>query len=167
MTIEAGQKMPEATLLMRQPDKTNLKIRLSERLAGRKVALIGMPGAFTATCTGDHLPGLVQAAPDLRARGVDEIIVFAVNDPQVMLAWGEATGATEGGITLLADPMSELTEGLGLRFDNPDAGLIGRCIRFAAIVNDGTVETLKFEEAPLGCALTSGASLVDALGGAA
>lgn len=162
MKIEVGQRIPEATLMKRLEDKTHLNVELGEKFAGRKVALIGLPGAYTGTCTGEHLPSLIRTAPDLKAKGIDEIIVFSVNDPQVMKAWGEATGATKAGITLLVDPECKFTESLGLRFDAPMAGMIARCTRFAAIVEDGVVKTLKFEEG-LGCSLTSGDSLLEAL----
>ena len=165
MKIEVGQRLPDATLLRRRTDKTNEAVDFVALCSGRMIALVGMPGAFTGTCTGQHLPGLIEAAPELRANGVDEIIVFAVNDPQVMMVWGEVTGATNAGITLLADPESKLTEALGLRFDAPAAGMIGRCLRFGAIANDRVVEILKFEKNPLGCDLTSGDSILQSLKG--
>lgn len=162
MTIETGKKIPDATLLKRLEDKSHERISVTQRLAGRRVALLGMPGAFTGTCSGEHIPGLIARAPEILTK-VDEIIVFVVNDPQVVKAWGESSGAFDAGITILADPFSELTEGLGLRFDNPDAGLIGRCTRFAAIVQDGTVETLLFEDGYVGCAMTGADGILDAL----
>ena len=163
MVIAVGSTIPEATLMKRLEDKTNLPVDLSELLSGRKVALLGMPGAFTATCTGDHLPNVMRSLPRLKELGVDEIILFVVNDPQVVKAWGEVTGATDAGITLLADPESKLTEALGLRFDAPPAGLIGRCTRFASIVEDRVVTILKFEEGPTGCSMTNGDALIEAL----
>ena len=94
MRIETGRKLPNATLLKRLEDKTHESIEIADYVAGRKVALIGMPGAFTGTCTGDHLPNLIASLPSLEGKGVDEVIVFVVNDPQVVKAWGEVTGAT-------------------------------------------------------------------------
>ena len=163
MPIEVGQSIPNATLMQRQEDKTNKTFETTELFKGRKIALSGMPGAFTGTCTGEHVPSFIRRAKELKAKGVDEIIIFAVNDPQVMKAWGEATGGTDAGLTFLADPMCEFTEALGLRFDAPQGGLIARCVRFAAIVENGVIKTLKFEEAPLGCSLTSGDSILEAL----
>ena len=163
MPIEVGQIIPDANLMVRNADKTHSIVPISEKLNGRKVVLVGLPGAFTGTCSGEHLPSLINAWPKLTTKGIDEIIVFAANDPQVMRAWADISGANDAGITLLADPMSEFTESLGLRFDAPVAGLIGRCIRFAAIVNDGRVEVLRFEEKPVGCSLTSGDAILDVL----
>ena len=162
MTIAVGDKFPEVSLMLRLEDKTHQNVDMAEKLAGRRVAIVGMPGAFTGTCSGEHIPSLIAVAPEIM-KHADEIIVFAVNDPQVIKAWGEISGATAAGITLLADPESKLTEALGLRFDAPPAGLIGRCTRFAAIVQDGVVETLKFEEERIGCSLTGGDAILEAL----
>jgi cytochrome c peroxidase len=91
---------------------------------------------------------------------VDEIICVSVNDPFVMGAWGEATGATGAGITMLADPLSEFTKAIGMDFDAPPAGLMGRSKRYAMLVEDGKVTLLHLEEAPGACEATAGEALL-------
>ena len=95
MTISAGDKLPEATLLQRGADKTE-PVDLAARLRGRKVVLFGLPGAFTGTCTTAHVPSFIRTKPGFDAKGVDEIICVSVNDPFVMQAWGASTGAVAG-----------------------------------------------------------------------
>ena len=97
------------------------------------------------------------------AKGVDEIICVSVNDPFVLKAWGESTGATEAGITMLGDAESTFTKAIGLDFDAPPAGLIARSKRYAMIVDDGTVTTLHVEESPGVCEVSGGESLLKEL----
>lgn len=163
MAIEVGMTVPETDLMLRLEDGTNQKVPLGPKLKGRKVVLIGMPGAFTATCTGAHVPSLLRCWPGMKEKGVDEIIIFVVNDPQVTRYWAEQTGATAAGITVLADPASALTEGLGMCFDNPRAGLYRRTIRFSSVVEDGVVTHVFLEEVPGACDITAGETILDAL----
>lgn len=163
MPIEVGMRIPEVDLLLRSEDAQNLKVPLGEKLRGRKVVLIGMPGAFTGTCTGSHVPSLVRTAPALAAKGVDEIIIFVVNDPQVTRIWAEQTGATAAGITVLADAGSALTQALDMAYDAPAAGLYRRCTRFSSVVEDGVVTRVFVEQSFGVCDLTAGETILESL----
>ena len=109
MTLTIGAKLPEATLL-RMGEAGAEPVRLPEVLKGRKVVIFGLPGAFTSTCSTAHVPSFIRTAGKLAEKGVDEIICVSVNDPFVMKAWSEATGAGAAGIRMLGDPSSAFTK---------------------------------------------------------
>jgi cytochrome c peroxidase len=159
MTIAEGNRLPDATLT-RIGEKGPEPVALADKLAGRKVALFAVPGAFTPTCHSAHMPSFIRTKDEFAAKGVDEIICVAVNDPFVMKAWGEATGATEAGLTLLADADSSFTAAIGMTFDAPPAGLIKRSRRYAMLVEDGTVTALQIEEKPGTCEVSGGEALL-------
>ncbi len=122
----------------------------SDRIfAGRKVALFGLPGAFTRTCSTRHLPGFVTNADALRAKGIDDIVCLSVNDAWVMDAWGEGQNA-KGRVTMVGDGGLNFTRWAGLQVDLSAKGYGPRCKRFSAIVNDGTVETVYLEDGGFG-----------------
>ena len=141
MTISVGDTLPQATLLQ----------------------LFGLPGAYTGTCSTAHVPSFIRTKGDFDAKGVDEIICVSVNDPFVMQAWGEATGATEAGLTFLGDADGSFTKAIGMDFDAPPAGLHGRSKRYAMLVEDGVVKVLNEEASPGTCEISSGETLLDAL----
>lgn len=162
MTIAKGDRLPDATLLQigdSGPEQVDLKARAQ----GRKLAIFAVPGAFTPTCHSAHVPSFIRARDDLKAKGVDEILCLSVNDPFVMQAWGAATGAAEAGIAMLADSDGAFTRALGMDFDAPPAGLLGRSKRYAMVVEDGVVTRLYVEENPGQCEVSTGESLVAAL----
>ena len=142
MTIAAGDKLPDVKLT-KATAEGNEPVQTAEYFAGKKVALFSVPGAFTPTCSAKHLPGFVEKAADLKAKGVDEIVCTAVNDPFVMKAWGAASGSPE--VTMLADGNGDFAKALGLTMDGSGFGLGTRGQRFALIVNDGTVEQVLVE----------------------
>jgi len=160
MAIETGQKIAEGKLSV-FGDAGVERIDMAARLKGRKVVLVGMPGAFTSTCTGLHLPSLVENAGAIRDKGVDEVIVFVVNDVHVTRVWGEHSGATEAGITVAADTDGSFTKSLGLDFDVPEMGFFGRTKRCALVVEDGTVSTLEIEEGRGVCDMTGGKAILE------
>lgn len=162
MTISVGDKLPEATLV-KIGDKGPEQVRLSERLKGRNVVIFAVPGAFTPTCHSAHVPSFIRTKAGFDAKGVDEIICVSVNDPFVMKAWGEATGAAAVGITLLADAQSELTNAIGLAFDAPLAGLMARSKRYALQAKDGVVTVLHLEESTGTCEISGGEALLAAI----
>ncbi|TNF20853.1 MAG: peroxiredoxin [Rhodobacteraceae bacterium] len=162
MAISVGDTLPEATLLQLGNDGPQ-QVDLKAKLAGRKVVLFGLPGAYTGTCSTAHVPSFIRTKGDFDAKGVDEIICVSVNDPFVMKAWGEATGATEAGLTFLGDADGSFTRAIGMGFDAPPAGLHGRSKRFAMVVEDGVVKVLNEEASPGTCEISSGESLLDAL----
>ena len=159
MTISEGSKLPEATLL-RVGENGPEQVDLAGKLAGRKVVIFAVPGAYTGVCTTAHVPSFVRTKGKFDAKGVDEIICISVNDPFVMKAWGEATGATEAGITMLGDAESAFTKAIGMDFDAPPAGLIARSKRYAMLVEDGKVITLHVEESPGVCEVSGGEALL-------
>ncbi|MDB5523560.1 MAG: peroxiredoxin [Rhizobium sp.] len=155
MTIAIGDKIPAATLKEKTADGVN-DINTNEFLAGKTVVLFGVPGAFTPTCSLNHLPGFLENRDAFFAKGVDEIAVVAVNDHHVMGAWAKASGG-EGKIRFLADGNGLLAEALGLGLDLSAGGLGLRSKRFSTLIKDGTVVQLNIEGAP-GTAETSGAA---------
>jgi cytochrome c peroxidase len=159
MTIAPGDTLPEATLVKMGADGPET-VALAEHAKGKKLALFAVPGAFTPTCHSAHVPSFIRTKDDFAAKGVDEIICVSVNDPFVLKAWGEATGATEAGITMLGDADSSFTKAIGMDFDAPPAGLIGRSQRYAMIVDDGKVTTLHVEDSPGTCEVSGGEALL-------
>jgi len=144
MTIAVGDKLPDVKIVKATAEGPEA-VQSSEYFKGKKVALFSVPGAFTPTCSAKHLPGYVEKAAELKAKGIDEIACTAVNDPFVMKAWGAASGSAD--VTMLADGNGDLAEALGLTMDGSGFGLGKRGQRFSMVVNDGVVEQL-FVEAP-------------------
>lgn len=142
MTISVGDKLPEVTMV-KATDEGPQQVSSSEYFAGKKVALFSVPGAFTPTCSARHLPGYVEKAAELKAKGVDEIVATAVNDAFVMGAWNKAAGS--GDITMLADGNGDFAEAVGLTMDGSGFGLGKRGQRFSMIVEDGVVKELNVE----------------------
>ncbi len=112
MTIAVGDRLPEATFLEKEGDEIT-PVTVADLFTGRRVVLFGLPGAFTGMCSTQHLPSFIRVADALRAKGVDEIVCVAVNDPHVMLAWGESSGAKAAGIRMMADVQAEFAAGAG------------------------------------------------------
>lgn len=142
MTISVGEKLPDVKLI-KATENGPEAVQSADYFKGKKVALFSVPGAFTPTCSAKHLPGYVEKAAELKAKGVDEIVCTAVNDPFVMGAWGKANGSSD--VTMLADGNGEFAEALGLTMDGSGFGLGKRGQRFSMIVNDGAVEQLNVE----------------------
>jgi len=143
MAVSTGDRIPEMTL--RRTTASGVEtVSTADLFGGRTVALLGVPGAFTPTCSDVHLPGFVASADALRAAGVDEIVCVAVNDAFVMDAWGRASGAADH-ITFLADGNGELAAKMGLELDLGEIGLGVRNRRYAALVRDGVIEYLGVE----------------------
>jgi peroxiredoxin len=143
MTIQPGEKLPAAEFSVMTADGQQ-KLSTDVVFAGRKVVLFGLPGAFTPTCSMNHLPGFLLAYDDIKAQGVDTIACTAVNDVHVMNAWAKATGA-EGKIMMLADGNAEFAKATGLDVDLTVAGMGLRCKRYSMLVENGVVKTLNIE----------------------
>lgn len=143
MTIAKGDKIP-ATTFVKMTDNGPEQVESGSFFAGRKVALFSVPGAFTPTCSAKHLPGFVEQADALKAKGVDEIACTAVNDAFVMGAWGKSANA-DGKVTMLADGNGAFAKAVGLEMDGSKFGMGTRGQRFSMIVNDGVVEELNVE----------------------
>ncbi len=143
MTIQVGDKLPEATLHVMQEGRPSA-VTTADLFGGKKVVLFAVPGAFTPTCSQAHLPGFVVNADAIKAKGVDSIVCIAVNDAFVMDAWGRDKNADE--LIMVGDGNGEFTQALGLEMDGSGFGLGTRSQRYAMIVDDGTVTTLNVEE---------------------
>ncbi|KAA0683439.1 peroxiredoxin [Roseomonas genomospecies 6] len=144
MTIQVGDAIPTVTL-KHLTDNGMQDITTDTLFKGKTVVLFSVPGAFTPTCSAKHLPGFVQKAEDLKAKGVDDIVCLAVNDPFVMRAWGEKNGAS-GKVTMLPDGNATLTQALGLTMDGTGYGLGLRGQRFVLVAKDGKVTHLAVEK---------------------
>lgn len=162
MTISVGQTLPEATLI-RMGEGGAEQVSISTLTKGRKVVIFAVPGAFTPTCHSAHVPSFIRTKDGFAAKGVDEIICVSVNDPFVMKAWGEATGAATAGLSMLADADSSFTKAVGLAFDAPPVGLLARSKRYALYAEDGVVKALHLEESPGVCEISGGEALLKAI----
>jgi peroxiredoxin len=143
MTIKAGEKMPEGKFTRMTGDGPK-KITTDELFKGKTVVLFSVPGAFTPTCDAKHLPGFVEMADQIKAKGVDTIACTAVNDVFVMNAWGKAGGVGDK-ILMLADGNGEYVKSLGLELNATGFGMGTRGQRFAIIVKDGIASQVHVE----------------------
>jgi cytochrome c peroxidase len=139
------------------------EVKLVDKIKDRKVVIFAVPGAYTPTCHSAHVPSFTRTKDQFDAKGVDEVICVSVNDPFVMGAWGEATGATKAGITMLGDAESSFTKAIGMDFTAPPAGLMARSKRYAMLVEDGKVSILHEEENPGTCEVSVGEALLAAM----
>lgn len=158
MTISVGDKLPSATFRVMTTDGPVQKTT-DEIFKGKRVVLFAVPGAFTPTCHKNHLPGYVAEAEAIKAKGIDTIAVVAVNDPFVMGAWENASGAA-GKIVFLADADASFAKALDLTFDGSAAGLGVRSKRYSMVVEDGVVKTLNIEETPGKADVSSAAAML-------
>ncbi len=145
MTIGVGDKIPSATLTTMGADGP-APLTTDEIFAGKKVVMFAVPGAFTPTCSAKHLPGFVEAAGDIKAKGVDTIACLSVNDPFVMGAWAKDQGTGED-VLMLADGSAAFTSALDTVLDLTERGLGVRSRRYSMIVDDGVVTQINLEEA--------------------
>ena len=160
MMISKGDKLPTATL-SRMGENGPEPVKLDDRIKGRKVVIFGLPGAYTGTCTSAHVPSFMRTRDPFAAKGEDEIICVSVNDPFVMKAWGASTGATDAGLTFLADADSSFTGAIGMQFDAPPAGFFNRSKRYAMLVENGVVQVVNLEDSPGTCTMSSGEALLE------
>jgi peroxiredoxin len=143
MAIKAGDRMPSGTLKTMTKDGPK-DVTTDDLFKGKKVVLFSVPGAFTPTCDAKHLPGFVQLADQIRAKGVDTIACMAVNDVFVMNAWGKHSGVADK-VMMLADGNGHYAKALGLELDASGYGMGTRGQRFAVIVRDGLAEHVNIE----------------------
>ncbi|MGF9564946.1 peroxiredoxin [Neorhizobium sp. JUb45] len=161
MTISIGEKLPQATFKEKTADGPT-EVNTSDLFAGKRVVLFAVPGAFTPTCTLNHLPGYLDNREALIAKGVDDIAVVAVNDWHVMGAWAQASGGL-GKIHFLADFDAAFTKALGLDADLSGGGLGIRSKRYAMLVEDGVVKSLDIEESPGQATVSSAQAMLERL----
>ena len=148
MTIQVGDKIPAVTLGIMTDDGPDV-IFSSSLFDSKRVAVFGLPGAFTKTCSSQHLPGFVEHADTIKARGVESIICLSVNDPWVMDAWGQAHGVGDK-ILMIGDGALNFTKAAALELDMSEKCYGVRCQRFSMIANNGIVEVLHFENGAFG-----------------
>ncbi|MCP5364852.1 MAG: peroxiredoxin [Hyphomicrobiales bacterium] len=145
MTIQVGDKIPSVKL-MHWGETGPEAITTDALFSGKTVAIFGVPGAFTPTCSEKHLPGFVEHADELKSKGVDSIVCTAVNDVFVMRAWGKDQNVGDK-VLMVADGDAELTTATGLELDLKGKGLGLRCQRFSMLVKDGVVEQIYVDPA--------------------
>ena len=143
MAIKVGDHMPAGVLKTMSAEGPK-DLTSEELFKGKKVVVFSVPGAFTPTCDAKHLPGFVQLADQIRAKGVDTIACMAVNDVFVMNAWGKASGVADK-VLMLADGNGEYSKALGLELDARGFGLGLRGQRFALVIDDGVVTYANIE----------------------
>lgn len=143
MTIKVGDKMPAGTFKTMTKDGPQ-NLTTDQLFAGKKVVLFSVPGAFTPTCDAKHLPGFVEKAGDLKAKGVDTVACMAVNDVFVMNAWGKHANVGDN-VLMLADGNAEYAKALGLELDAKGFGMGVRGQRFAVVVEDGIARQVLVE----------------------
>lgn len=158
MPIKVGEKLPSATFRVMTAEGPKPRT-VDDVFKGKKVALFGVPGAFTPTCSNLHMPSFLKNVEAFKGKGVDTIAVTGVNDVFVMEAWKKASGA-DGKVDFLADGNGEFAKGVDLAFDGSAAGLGTRVRRFSMLVDDGVVKSVHVEEAPGKCEVTSGDALL-------
>ncbi|HST76140.1 MAG TPA: peroxiredoxin [Acetobacteraceae bacterium] len=143
MTIKVGDTIPSMKLMQGTAEGPK-EISTDEIFKGKKVVMFAVPGAFTPTCSAKHLPGFVQNAAAIKAKGVDNVVCLAVNDAFVMAAWAKDQGV-DGNIIMLADGAGQFTKALGLELDLMGRGMGVRAQRFALVAQDGKVTHLAVE----------------------
>ena len=144
MTISVGDRIPSVDLTRMTADGPQ-SVSTDDYFAGRTVVLFAVPGAYTPTCSAQHLPGYTANVDALRAKGVDAVACLATNDVFVMDAWGKDQ-ETEGKVDMLADGSGEFTKAMGLEFDLSARGLGVRSQRYALVADDGVVKNLSVDE---------------------
>ena len=161
MSIKVGDSIPDATFFTMTEDGPAPRTS-AQLFPGRKVVLIAVPGAFTPTCSGNHLPPFIEKAIEIKGRGVDEILVTGVNDVFVMGAWATHTGGKDR-VTFLADGSAHFAKAVGLTIDLSERGLGVRSQRYAMIVDDGVVKSLAIDDSPGQATAASAANILKQL----
>ena len=162
MEIKVGDSLPADVKLKEMGEAGPKDVTVGELCKGKKIALFAVPGAFTPTCSMKHLPGFVDHAAAIKAKGVDEVVCLSVNDAFVMGAWGDASHA-KGKVRMLADGNGEFTKAVGLTLDASGFGMGVRSQRYAMIVQDGKVQELLLEPGP-GLTVSSAEGVLAKLG---
>ena len=160
MTIKVGDRIPSASLKHMTADGMQT-ITTDQLFKGKKVVLFALPGAFTPTCSAKHLPGFVQNADQIKAKGVDTIACLSVNDAFVMNAWGKDQKVGDK-VTMLADGNADFSKAVGLTMDGTGYGMGTRAQRYAMVVQDGVVKALNVE-APGAFEVSSAESILKAI----
>ncbi len=161
MAIQVGEKIPDVTLKTPNADGMPEDITTSDIFSGKKVVVFAVPGAFTPLCSAKHLPGFVEKAAAMKAKGIDRIVCVSVNDAFVMDAWGKQAGAGDK-VLMVADGNGDFARALGLDFDGSGIGFGVRSQRYAAVVEDGVVKKLAVEK-PLQFEVSGAEAILESL----
>ncbi|RYC33529.1 peroxiredoxin [Lichenibacterium minor] len=162
MAIQPGDRLPQVDFFVTTPDGLDTR-STADVFGGRRVVLVGVPGAFTPTCDRNHLPGFVEHADAILATGVDAIAVTAVNDAFVLKAWA-AKADPDGRISFLGDGNGTFARAIGLEADGSARGFGTRSQRYAMIVEDGVVTSLSLEEVRGAVGVSGAEAVLAALG---
>src|SRR5688500_2639663 len=146
MPINVGDSLPDATFMTMSAEGPK-PMKTAEVFGGKKVALFAVPGAYTPTCHGQHMPGFVQRYDELRSKGFDTVACTSVNDVFVLANWAKDSKA-DGKILMLADGSADFAKKIGLEIDLGARGLGTRSKRYSMVVEDGVVKALNLEDAP-------------------
>ena len=160
MKYTVGDEFPEVIFNWMDDNFEVQKVASSALFNNKKIILIGMPGAFSPTCSMMHLPSFIKSVKEFEDLGIDEIFCVLVNDVYVAKVWGETTGATKAGIKIITDPLSILAEKLDFEFTVKGTGLLRRLQRFTAVIKDIKIEKLYFEKERGVCDMTSGQTVL-------
>ena len=163
MKYSVGDDFPEVIFNWMDDNFEVQKAGSRELFDNKKIILIGMPGAFSPTCSMLHLPSFIKSAKEFEDLGVDEIFCVLVNDVYVAKVWGESTGATKAGIKIITDPLSILAETLDMEFTVKGTGLLRRLQRFTAVIKNNKIDKLYFEKERGVCDVTSAQSVLNDL----
>lgn len=159
MTLSIGDTLPDATFLEMGPDGP-AKVTTADIAAMGKVALFALPGAYTGTCSTAHVPSFMAVMPELKAKGVDAVICLSANDPFVMKAWSDDTGAGAAGIRFLGDAAGDFAEAIGFELAVPDVGFVKRFKRLSMLLDSGKVVQLNVDAQPGQCEISAGQTLL-------
>ena len=155
MKYSVGDDFPEVIFNWMDDNFEVQKAGSSKLFGDKKIILIGMPGAFSPTCSMMHLPSFIKSVKEFKDLGVEEIFCVLVNDVYVAKVWGESTGATKAGIKIITDPLSILAETLDMEFTVKGTGLLRRLQRFTAVITNNKIDRLYFEKERGVCDMTS------------
>jgi len=161
MTINVGDKLPSVTLRQVTPEGPK-EVTTDDFFRGKRIVLFAVPGAFTPACSQRHLPGFVDRAAEIRAKGIDEIACVSVNDAAVLGAWGRGQ-KVDGKVTMLADGSGDFAKALGLELDLSKGGLGIRSKRYSMLVDNGVVKALNVEQQPGQVEASSAEAMLKAL----
>ena len=164
MKYSVGDDFPEVIFNWLDDKFEVQKAGSSELFGDKKIILIGMPGAFSPTCSMMHLPSFIKSVKEFKDLGVEEIFCVLVNDVYVAKVWGESTGATKAGIKIITDPLSILAETLDMEFTVKGTGLLRRLQRFTAVIKNNKIDRLYFEKERGVCDMTSAQNVLKDLG---
>ena len=162
MRLKAGDKLPSSELFYLDQDNNVKKIDIFELCKNNKTIILGMPGAFTKTCSTLHLPGYIKNYELTLKKGISKIICIAVNDPNVMKAWGEKQSVGTK-IFMVGDPYLNFTKAIGAEVDKSEKGLGIRSNRYTMLVENGNVKKIEEEKETADCELSGAESFLNTI----